>query len=315
MLKIGIIGPGRVGERHANALKNMSGVQLWSVAGRTLEDARAFADKYQPNAKIFNDFHHMVNDPELDAIIIATPDNFHAEQIILGAIAGKAILVEKPVCTTLESGQKLQDIFAKNPLRLAVGYHLRWHTGLRFVAMKARNNEFGEIHRVNLRWGVNFIDHAKWRLNPKIGRWCCLSALGTHLIDIARWMMLPTCGEAMKVTSRVEYLENTSTDTAAAITIYFESGAIAEIFCSLITDEPFSLKIQANKGDVRGDNLVGILEERKLIVNNELFTFQETNLYASQLNAFISSIINNTQSEVSLEEGLKNVAHLVEIKP
>lgn len=315
MLKIGIIGPGRVGERHANALKKMSGTQLWSVAGRTLENAQAFADKYQPNAKVFNDFHPMIDDAELDAVIIATPDNFHAEQIISTATTGKAILVEKPVCTTLESGQILQDIFAKYQTRLTVGYHLRWHTGLRFVAMKARNNEFGEIQHINLRWGVNFIDHAKWRLDPKIGRWCCLSALGTHLIDIARWMMLPTCGEVMKVTSQVEYLENTTTDTAAAITMHFESGSIAEIFCSLVTDKPFSLKIQAVKGSVHGNNLAGLLAERKLIVNNEPFTFEKTNSYVSQLNAFVSSIIHNTQPEVSLEEGLKNIAHLTEIKP
>lgn len=314
MLNIGIIGPGRVGERHANALKNMPDVQLWSIAGRTLESAKVFADKYQPNAKVFNDIHSMLHDSKLDAVIIATPDNLHSEQIISTAIAGKAILVEKPVCTTIESGQEIQDIFAKYPSRLTVGYHLRWHTGLRFVAMKARANEFGEIHRIQFRWGVNFIDHAKWRLDPNLGRWCCLSALGTHLIDLARWIMSPTCGEVTKVTSQVEYLENTTTDTAATIIMHFESGAIAEIFCSLIIDEPFSLKIHANKGEVRGDNLTGVLEERKLIVNNIPFIFEETNLYVDQLNAFVSSIINNISPEVSLEEGLKNVAHLLMIQ-
>ena len=315
MLNIGIIGPGRVGERHANALKDMPDAQLWGVAGRTLESAKAFAYKYQPTAKVFNDLHLMLNDPNLDAVIIATPDNLHANQIIPTAIAGKSILVEKPVCTSIESGKNIQDIVENHPSRLTVGYHLRWNTGLRFVAMKARDNEFCNIHRIQLRWGVNFIDHAKWRLDPKLGRWCCLSAIGTHLIDIARWMMVPTCGEVMKITSRVEYLDNTTADTAATISMHFESGAVADIFCSLIIDEPFSLEIHASKGNVRGDNLAGPIEERRLIVNNKAFIFEETNLYVSQLNAFVSSITNNVPSEVSLDEGLKNVAHLVSIKP
>ena len=315
MLSIGIIGPGRVGERHANALKNMSNAQLWSVAGRTLESAKAFADKYQPTAKVFNDLHLILNDPNLDAVIIATPDNLHADQIMRTAIMKKAILVEKPVCTSIESGKMIQDIFESHPSCLTVGYHLRWHTGLRFVALKARDNEFCNIHRIQLRWGVNFIDHAKWRLDPKLGRWCCLSAIGTHLIDIARWMLIPTCGEVMKITSRVEYLNNTTVDTSATISMHFESGAVADIFCSLIIDEPFSLEIYASKGNVRGDNLAGSIEERSLIVNNEAFIFEESNLYVSQLNALVTSIINNTPAEVSLDEGLKNVAHLISIKP
>src|SRR5580658_9852765 len=111
MLKIGIIGPGRVGGRHANALKIVTNAQLWSIAGRTIESAKAFAEKYQPQAKIFNDLHLMLNDPDLDAIIIATPDNLHAEQIIQSVIAKKAILVEKPVCTSVKSGQDIQDVF------------------------------------------------------------------------------------------------------------------------------------------------------------------------------------------------------------
>lgn len=314
MLNIGIIGPGRVAERHAIALKNISNARLWSIAGRTLDSAKAFAEKHQPLASVYDNLHEMLNDSELHAVIIATPDNMHAEQIILSARAGKAILVEKPVCTSIESGQTILATMAKHLTFLTVGYHLRWHQGFRFIAQKAQNNEFGEIHRIQLRWGVNFIDHAKWRLDPVYGRWCCLSALGTHLIDLVRWILLPTCGEVVKQSSKVQYIANTNIDGAVEISMRFESSAVADIFCSLIADEPLSLEINAKDATIKGNNLAGEIDKRKLTVNNNEFYFSETNVYVEQLKAFMQSIENNTQPEVTLEEGLKNVAHLVEIK-
>ena len=314
MFNIGIIGPGRVAERHAIALKNISNARLWSIAGRTLDSAKVFAEKHQPHASIYDNLHEMLNDPELHAVIIATPDNLHAEQIILSATAGKAILVEKPVCTSIESGQAILAAMAKLPTFLTVGYHLRWHQGFRFIAQKAQNNELGEIQHIQLRWGVNFIDHAKWRLDPVYGRWCCLSALGTHMIDLVRWILLPTCGEVVKQSSKVQYVANTTIDGAVEISMRFESGAIADIFCSLTDDEPLSLEIDAKNARVKGDNLAGSTEQRKLTINNNAFSFSETNVYVEQLNAFVQSIENNMQPEVTLEEGLKNVAHLVEIK-
>ena len=316
MLNIGIIGPGRVAERHANALQKISNAQLYSICGRSLDDVKIFANKYKPNAQVYNstDLDQMLSDPNLHAVIIATPDNFHAEQIILSCKAKKAVLVEKPVCTSIESSENILRAIDKHPITLAVGYHLRWHPGLRCVAMKSRNNELGEISCIQFRWGVNFIEHAKWRLNSTLGKWCCLSVLGTHLIDLARWMLLPICGEVVNTKSQIEYLDGTTIDKAVLISMQFESGARAEIFCSLVVDEPLSLKLHTNKLDVYGDHLAGPIEQRKLMIGNEPFQFLETDSYFLQLNAFISSIIDKTPAEVSLEEGLKNVAHLISIK-
>jgi UDP-N-acetyl-2-amino-2-deoxyglucuronate dehydrogenase len=314
MLNIGIIGPGRVAERHAIALQMIPNAQLWAIAGRTLESAKLFAENHNPKAKIFDDIEEMLEDPNLHAVIIATPDNLHAEHIILCAKAGKDILVEKPVCTSMESGQEILSTIARYPVMLSVAYHLRWHQGFRFLAKKARNGELGEIQHLQFRWGVDFIDHAKWRLDPVYGRWCCLSALGTHLIDLTRWMLLPTCGEVLKQNSQVKFYGNTAVDEAASIFWEFESGAKAEIFFSLAENEPLSLKINGNKGSVNGDNLAGPTNQRKLTINNENFIFTDTNLYFEQLKGFVDLILNNTKAEVALDEALKNVAHLLSIK-
>lgn len=314
MLNIGIIGPGRVAERHANALKMIPNAQLWSIAGRTLEGAKIFSENYNPNAKIYDDLEEMLEDPNLHAVIIATPDNLHAEQIILSAKAGKAILVEKPVCTSMESGQEILATLARYPVPLSVAYHLRWHQGFRFVAKKAQNGELGEIQNLQFRWGVDFMDHAKWRLDPTYGKWCCLSVLGTHLIDLTRWFLLPTCGEVIKENSKVKLRENTAIDEAASILMEFESGAKAEIFCSLSENEPLSLKIDSDKSNVIGDHLASPTNQRRMTISNKPFIFRETNLYVEQLNTFVDFILNKNRPEVSLDEALKNVAHLLAIK-
>jgi predicted dehydrogenase len=201
LFNIGIIGTGRVAERHANAIQQLPDAQLWSVASRTLQSAQQFAQAHHAKAQAFDTLSHMLDDEQLHAVIIATPDNLHATQIIAAAKAGKAILVEKPVCLTLESGQAISQAISQHPVPLAIAYHLRWHAIFRCIAQKAQRGEFGAIHHMKLRWGVNFIDHAKWRLNPENGGWCCLSVLGTHLIDLVRWIAKPTCGEVVQQTS------------------------------------------------------------------------------------------------------------------
>ncbi|MBS0358007.1 MAG: Gfo/Idh/MocA family oxidoreductase [Proteobacteria bacterium] len=313
MLNIGIIGPGRVAERHAVALKETTGAQLWSVCSYDLNKAQAFATKHNALATLnaFDDVSKMLDDPKLDAVIIATPDKLHVTHILLALKAGKSILVEKPVCTSLDACEKILTAYQQSQITLAVGYHLRWHQGLRRITQKAHKNELGNLHHIKLHWGVNFIEHAKWRVDPELGEWVCLSILGTHLIDIARWIMIPLCGEVSEIKSFIKTADNGYSDGTVSIIMSFKSGATAEIFCSVLFDLPFNLEIYAEKNNVVGMDLTGQAENRKITVGNDPLIFETSNPYVSQLNNFIEAIIEKRQPEVSLEEGLENVRNLV----
>lgn len=168
---------------------------------RGLDDIRAaqFAEQYGACAinPSFVDIKSMLGDQLLDAVIITTPDKQHAKNILSAMAFNKSILVEKPLCTDLREGEAILNSSRESSRNIAVGYHLRWHDGLRKLAQACHCQTFGEIQQLKLSWGVSFFGLHKWRTNPTQSRWLCLTVLGTHLINIARWFLLPLCGEVI----------------------------------------------------------------------------------------------------------------------
>lgn len=199
-INIGIIGPGRVAARHAAALQHLPNARLWSIAGRNLSDIERFAKEHQAQAPspCFLDITEMLTNEALDAVIIATPDKLHGTHIIQAINANKAILVEKPLCTSQMEIEQITAALKNFKKTFAVGYHLRWHNGLRQIAKKCHENKFGTLHHLKLSWAVDFFAEHKWRTNPQYSRWLCLTVLGTHLLDILRWWMVPSCGEIIR---------------------------------------------------------------------------------------------------------------------
>lgn len=316
-LNIGIIGPGRVAERHAVALKDVANARLWSVCGKDITKTKAFALHHQAQSDInaYNNIKKMLDDSALDAVIIATPDDLHLNHLLMAMEAGKSVLVEKPLCTSLIEPKELLDLQQKHNSTIALGYHLRWNTGLRKLANFIHQNKMGSINHMRIRWAVNFVDHAKWRINQKRRTWCCLSALGTHLMDLAKWMMTPQCGPIQEIKSFIKTIDNTYSDGTDLIIIQFKSGATAEIYCSLVCDLPFNLEIYSEKDVVVATDLAGKFEHRKIMINDEPLVFENANSYVSQLNDFVHAIREKRSPEVTLLDGLDSVRNLLAVYP
>jgi predicted dehydrogenase len=101
----GIIGPGKIANKFALALKLVPGARLGAVASRDTEKGRRFAAAHsdaatpdtQPVVRVYDNYAALAADPEIQAIYIATPHGFHAEHAILCLKHGKAVLCEKPL--------------------------------------------------------------------------------------------------------------------------------------------------------------------------------------------------------------------------
>lgn len=100
-MKWGIIGAGRIANRFCASLQNIKECELYAISCRTSEKALAFA-KLHPCKKIYSDYNKIVQDPNIDAVYIATPHQFHYEWIMKCLTAHKAVFVEKPACLTVE---------------------------------------------------------------------------------------------------------------------------------------------------------------------------------------------------------------------
>ena len=313
LINIGIVGPGRVAHRLANAMPLIEGAQLWSVYSRNLGSAKEFATQYAAAAPApaYDNFQKMLEDPKLNALIITTPDKFHFYYAFEALKNGKHLLIEKPLCTTTEEGQQLLELAKKTSCVISMGYHLRWHTGLRLLAEKTKEKKFGRINHVSIHWAHTFIDEASWRQSRELSRWWALSTLGTHCLDIARWIMLPSCGEVKNIKCLATNKNFNSNDESAMISLEFESGATATIFTSILFHSPFKIEVYGEKNNAKGVNLVSSDSKGELFINDSPLEYPEpSNLYACELRNFIDAINNKVDAE-----GFKNIELLIQSNP
>lgn len=309
-MNIGIVGPGRVAARFAKSINAMPNATLFGVCGRTAAAVEDFIHKTNSAKTCIQsiDFDEFIQNDLLDIIIIATPDHLHSEFVLKALRLNKHLLIEKPLCTTLEEAQKIMAAARNSSSTVALGYHLRWHTGLRLLKQNLQTLRSDEISHIDLNWGHTFIQEAKWRQNS--GQWWCMSTLGTHCIDILRWYFVPICGELEDFNIISSNTQFNTTDETLMMAMRFKNGTTANINCSILLNDPFSLRVHTQKGLIRAEDMMGLPANRKIVFYDKVLPFSSDNdLYRDEINDLIRAIQENSEPEVTLSEGYNNLCN------
>lgn len=102
------------------------------------------------NARIYDDYRKMLQDPDIDAVIISTPDHWHAQPAIEAALAGKDIYLQKPTSLTIKEGRLLSDVAGRKKVILQVGTQQRSMPQFRIAAELVRNGRIGKLETVKI---------------------------------------------------------------------------------------------------------------------------------------------------------------------
>src|SRR4051812_28260692 len=133
-LRIGLIGAGRIGRKHAETIARLKTATLAAVADAD-EAAAATAAKEAlgdgdagraGEVAIVSDHRRLLADPAIDAVVIAAPSNLHAGLIVEAAAAGKQIFCEKPIALTVEEADRAVTAVRKAGVRLQIGFQRRF---------------------------------------------------------------------------------------------------------------------------------------------------------------------------------------------
>lgn len=181
-LGIGVIGLGAIGGKHVSVLKNLREANVVGVSDLNQE----LVDKTIAGTAIqgYTDYRQLLARPDLDAVIIATPDHLHKDITIEAAQAGKHILVEKPIATTVEDGEAMIEAAKKANVKLMVGFTLRFVPHYVQAREIIQSGKLGKIVSVYSR-RMNVITQAD-RLGGRIG---VLHFLGIHDFDLLHWLL------------------------------------------------------------------------------------------------------------------------------
>lgn len=310
-LNIGLIATGRIAEHElAPALTHSNGAQLWSVLSRDLTRASDFAKRHgaASAAAAYTNLDSMLADPELDAVLIASPDKLHADQTIAAAQAGKHVLVEKPMATDRETGQAMVEACASAGVKLAVAYHMRWHMGHRALYEQSQAGNFGDLRHMRLQWSFPAPDAANWRAKPDVGRWWSLAGVGTHCLDQLRWFMRPTCGEIVEMKSLISNdTFGSPHDETAILSFRFENGATGELCSSVLFPGPRRMELYGSGGYALCENTLGPTGDGTIVTHAGDLSYTPQNPYVGEIEDFVAAVKYDRPPEVDGEEAMHNV--------
>ena len=159
-IQVGQIGCGRIARDH-----DMPGTMQYDTAQlvavcdvdqNRLKDGKKLVDQYYQNkgkkadTKMFDNYQDLIAHKDIDAVLISTPDHWHAQPAIEAALAKKHVYLQKPTSLTVEEGRLLSDIVQKQKITLQVGTQQRSSPQFRYAAELVRNGRIGKLHTVKV---------------------------------------------------------------------------------------------------------------------------------------------------------------------
>jgi myo-inositol 2-dehydrogenase/D-chiro-inositol 1-dehydrogenase len=147
MIRFGVLGAGRIGKVHAGTIARSGRASVAYVADAIPEAATSLAE--QVNAKVA-DVDAIIGANDVDAILICTPTDTHADLIEKSALSGKAILCEKPVSLSVERIEKCLPVVEKAGVPLMIGFNRRYDPNFAALEKRLRASEIGDIELVTI---------------------------------------------------------------------------------------------------------------------------------------------------------------------
>lgn len=313
MVKIGIIGAGRIGKVHAKAASNLNGAKIIWLADPIAPDLEETA-KSMGIEKTSKNYKDILNDKEVDAIFICTPTDTHYTISMEALNFGKHIFCEKPVDLELGRVKDVKDLVAKTGKKYMVGFNRRFDHN--FMAIKESIDK-GLIGKLELIQITSRDPEPPPISYVKVsgGLFCDMMI---HDFDMVRYLSssnpksVTAIGDAL-VNPKIK-TEGNDIDTAI-VSIELENGALA-----VITNSRRASYGYDQRAEVHGElgalscsndtsNTLVISSKDGIIHEKPLYFFLERylNAYKMEIEIFVDSIINNKETPVTIEEAYQSL--------
>ncbi len=307
-LRFGLLGAGRIGKVHAGAVARAAGAELVAVADAVAEAAQSLAARYGPDVRSVEE---IMSAKDIDAVLITTPTDLHADMIERAARAGKAIFCEKPIDLSVERVRRCLDVVRAEKAALMIGFNRRFDPNFREVRARIDAGAIGAVEMVSItsrdpgpppasyiaRSGglfrdmtIHDFDMAAYLLGEVPAT---MFAAASNLVD-------PSIGAAGDIDS-------------ASLVLTTKSGKIAQISNSRRATYGYDQRIEVHgsKGLVSAENVRETTVEladasgyrRDPLLN--FFMTRYTRAYANEIGEFVAALEDGRAMSPSGEDGLK----------
>lgn len=253
-MNVGIIGCGLIGNKRAKSIL-ANGDRVVMACDTNLSSLTDFGFRY--NCKITHMFEELVANPDIDAVVISTPNKYIKQLSTEALYYGKHVLCEKPPGRNLEETKEIARVAKKTGKTVKVGFNHRFHPGISYAKSLCDNNVVGDIMYIRSVYGHGGREgyEKEWRMDKEISGGGELLDQGVHIIDLSRWFL----GEFAEVFGDLE-------------SCYWKEGIEDNVFAFLRTEDKkvsqfqtswtqwknkFSFEIYGNDGYILVNGLGG----------------------------------------------------------
>jgi predicted dehydrogenase len=187
-IRTAIFGTGFMGRVHLEAVRRVESVEAAAIAGRNIEAARRLGAGFSIST-VAADYREILRDPAIDAVHICTPNAQHFPMAKDALQAGKHVLCEKPLATSVAEGEELVSLAAQKSLRNCVCHNLRYYPMVQQMRAMREAGDLGEILVVQGTYSQDWLLYDtdwNWRVETKAGGPSrCMADIGSHWFDMA----------------------------------------------------------------------------------------------------------------------------------
>jgi inositol 2-dehydrogenase len=311
-LGVGVVGVGDMGRCHAQNLRSLvPGARLIAVSDISEERVRRVANELEVD-RYFTSMEAMLDCKDVQAVVIATPDRFHVQAIQAAATAGKAILCEKPVGTTLSTARAALSSVARAGVPLQIGFMRRYDPAYQAAFQRVEAGEIGQpviFKSVGRDKDMPPLESYAAQLNGMV-----FYNSTIHDFDLARWLMQDEVSEVHAYTTvaiRPEVARYGDV-VASVVNLKYESGAIGNVesFVQAIYAYDVRTEIVGSKGSI----FVGSLQKtaatflnthgsQEILADHYLSRFAEA--YLAEIKDFVENVRLERPVRVTGEDGLR----------
>jgi len=267
MINAAIIGLGWWGKTLVEAVSGVSN-DIRFVAGttRTLsKDAKEFAQLH--NLELRDSYEDIIADPDIDAVVLVTPNSLHASQTIAAAERGKHVFCEKPFALTGRDAQRAMDAASAAGVTVGIGYNRRYHPEISKLREMIKAGELGTILHCEATMtfpNALYLTPGAWRADRKETPCGGLTPMGVHAID----GFIDLCGEIDEVYAQsFRRAVKVDADDTTSILFRMKEGMSGYLATMTATGGGFNFQVYGTEGFVKVEGMTHVAgapsEERR----------------------------------------------------
>ena len=312
-LNIGIIGAGRIGKVHMQSITyNVPTAKVLGITDVFKDGLQELADKYGIE-KVYADYKEMLADKDIDAVLVCSSTDTHADISIEAAKAGKHIFCEKPVDLTPEKVQAVIDAVAKAGVKLQVGFNRRFDHNFAHVRSLINEGKVGNLELIKI---------TSRDPEPPPAEYAAVSGgmfldMTIHDFDMARFLAGSDVTEVYaSATCLVDPAIGEAGDVdTAIINLKFENGALGVIDNSRRAAYGYDQRIEVfgSKGAAMAANdtptNVTIMNSEGVTTDKPLYFFLERYMqsFRDEMVQFVDAVLNDKDTPTTGVDGLNSI--------